>query len=59
MKQIKNFNEDSITSIIYFIRGEKVILDKDITSMYEIDTKVLKQAVRRNIKRYLEILCLS
>jgi len=54
MKQIKNFNEDAITSKIYFVRGEKVILDKDIASMYEIDTKVLKQAVRRNIKRFPE-----
>jgi len=37
---------------IYFIRGEKVMLDKDIASLFEVDTKVLKQAVRRNIERF-------
>ncbi len=54
MKKIKNFNEDAITTKIYFIRGEKVNLDGDLSSMYEIYTKVLKQAVRRNIKRFPE-----
>lgn len=43
---------NNILERIYFIRGEKVMLDKDIASLFEVDTKVLKQAVRRNIERF-------
>ena len=41
-----------ITSKIYFIRGVKVMLDRDLADLYEVETRVLKQAVRRNIKRF-------
>ena len=34
---------------IYEIRGQKVMLDFDLAEMYEIETKYLKQMVRRNI----------
>jgi phage regulator Rha-like protein len=34
------------------IRGKKVILDRDLAVLYEVQTKVLKQAVRRNAKRF-------
>ncbi|MCB0395389.1 MAG: ORF6N domain-containing protein [Flavobacteriales bacterium] len=37
---------------IYLIRGEKVMLDRDLAALYGVETKVLKQAVRRNIKRF-------
>lgn len=37
---------------IYEIRGMKVMLDFDLASLYEVETKVLKQAVRRNINRF-------
>jgi len=37
---------------IYEIRGIKVMLDFDLASLYEVETKVLKQAVRRNINRF-------
>ena len=37
---------------IYLIRGEKVMLDRDLAALYETTTKVLKQAVRRNIDRF-------
>jgi hypothetical protein len=37
---------------IYEIRGVKVMLDFDLAKEYEIETKVLKQSVRRNIKRF-------
>ena len=36
------------------VRGEKVILDSDIAMLFEVNTKVLKQAVRRNISRFPE-----
>ena len=43
---------ESIVSKIVFIRGEKVMLDRDLAELYGVETKVLKQAVRRNIKRF-------
>jgi len=45
---------ESIVSKIVFIRGEKVLLDHDLAELYGVGTKVLKQAVRRNIKRFPE-----
>lgn len=41
-----------IQSKIYEIRGVRVMLDFDLAEMYEVPTKALKQAVRRNIKRF-------
>jgi len=43
---------ESIVRKIIFLRGEKVLLDRDIAELYGVETKVLKQAVRRNIKRF-------
>ena len=43
---------DDITSRIYTIRGVKVMLDRDLASLYGVETRVLKQAVRRNIDRF-------
>jgi phage regulator Rha-like protein len=43
---------ESIVSKILFFRGEKVLLDRDLAELYGVETKVLKQAVRRNIKRF-------
>lgn len=42
----------AIQNRIYEIRGERVMLDYDLASMYEVQTKVLNQAVKRNIKRF-------
>lgn len=42
----------SIQNRIYEIRGERVMLDRDLASLYEIETRVLNQAVKRNIKRF-------
>lgn len=44
----------SIQSRIYMIRGERVILDFDLALLYEVETKVLNQAVKRNIQRFPE-----
>jgi len=43
---------DIIVSKIYFIRSVKVMLDRDLAELYDVETKVLKQAVRRNINRF-------
>lgn len=52
MKTKMKLKEHLITEKIYFIRGENVMLDRDLASLYGIDTRVLKQAVRRNLKRF-------
>ena len=39
---------------IYEIRGQKVILDRDLAALYQVETKVLNQAVKRNIERFPE-----
>lgn len=42
----------SIQNRIHEIRGERVMLDFDLASLYEVSTKALNQAVKRNIKRF-------
>jgi hypothetical protein len=46
--------EEVIMSKIYLIRGQKVMIDKDLAELYEVETKVLKQAVRRNMDIFPE-----
>lgn len=46
--------EENIASIIYMIRGEKVMIDTDLASLYGIENRLLKQAVRRNLSRFPE-----
>ena len=41
-----------IQSKIYEIRGQKVMLDYDLALLYEVETRALKQAVRRNVSRF-------
>lgn len=43
-----------IQSKIYEIRGIRVLLDFDLAEMYQVETKNLKRAVRRNIERFPE-----
>ena len=42
----------SIETKILLIRGQKVMLDADLAELYEVETKVLNQAVKRNIERF-------
>ncbi|CDS95996.1 MAG TPA: DNA-binding protein [Sphingobacterium sp.] len=44
--------EEVVLNKIYVFRGHKVMLDSDLAELYGIETKVLKQAVRRNISRF-------
>jgi hypothetical protein len=44
--------DELIMSRIYLIRGQKVMLDMDLAELYGVETKQLKRAVRRNIKRF-------
>jgi hypothetical protein len=43
---------ERIVSKIYVIRSKKVMLDRDLAELYNVETKVLNQAVRRNIERF-------
>jgi hypothetical protein len=47
-------SEELISNKIYFIRNQKVMLDRDLATLYGIETKVLNQAVKRNISRFPE-----
>ena len=42
----------SIQNRIYEIRGERVMLDFDLALLYEVETRVLNQAVKRNLQRF-------
>ena len=43
---------ERIEKTIYFLREKKVILDRDLAELYGVETRVLNQAVRRNIRRF-------
>jgi len=43
---------ERIASVIHVIRGQKVLLDRDLAKLYGVPTKALKQAVRRNPRRF-------
>ena len=47
-------NEPLIRDLIYTVRGVQVMLDSDLARLYGVETKVLNQAVSRNIKRFPE-----
>jgi hypothetical protein len=46
--------EDNFMSRIYYIRGLKTMLDFDLAQLYNVETRALKQAVKRNIHRFPE-----
>ena len=43
-----------VQNLIHEIRGKKVMLDYDLARLYHVETKALKQAVRRNLERFPE-----
>lgn len=44
--------EQKILNRIYVVRGEKIMLDRDLAELYGIETRALKQAVKRNMERF-------
>ena len=46
--------DEVVMDKIYLIRGKKVMIDRDLAKLYNVETKVLKQAVRRNSDRFPE-----
>lgn len=43
---------ERIINKIFLFRGKKVMVDRDLAGLYGVETRVLNQAVRRNIKRF-------
>ena len=52
MEKERALNPTTIESLIYDIRGQKVMLDFDLAELYQVETKRLKESVRRNIARF-------
>ena len=50
-------SDPDIRSEIYVVRGVQVMLDKDLAGLYGVETKVLNQAVKRNMDRFPEQFC--
>ena len=44
--------DETIINKIFFIRGQKVMLDSDLAELYQVETKRLKEQVKRNIERF-------
>ncbi len=52
MDEIATLPAEQIESIIFSIRGKKVILDRDLAHLYEVTTGNLNKAVKRNLDRF-------
>ncbi len=51
-KDISSISETTVVNKIYLIRGLKVMLSYDLADLYQVQTKVLNQQVKRNIRRF-------
>jgi hypothetical protein len=49
---IPTVSEETIVEKIYIIRGQKVMLDRDLAEMYGVEVKRLNEAVKRNVARF-------
>ena len=54
MKGLQILPEEAIKNKIFVIRGIKVMIDSDLADLYGIETKRLKEQVKRNLKRFPE-----
>lgn len=52
MNTLIEIPNERILNRIFLIRGKKVMFDKDLAELYRVETKVLNQAIKRNIKRF-------
>ncbi len=51
---VAEYSSDQIRNLIYIIRGVQVMLDSDLAMLYQVETRTLNQAVKRNIARFPE-----
>ena len=54
MSKELTISQKQIENRIFTIRGMQVMIDRDLAEMYQVETKVLNQAVKRNIERFPE-----
>jgi len=54
MSKLSQMPEELIFRKIYVVRDQKVLLDADLAELYGVETKALKQAVKRNVDRFPE-----
>ena len=52
-----NIDENAIKSMIYVVRGQQVMLDSDLAMLYQVETKALNRAMKRNISRFPKDFC--
>ncbi len=52
MKNNEIIELDTIQNRIYTVRNSQIILDRDLAKLYDVETRALKQAVKRNVKRF-------
>lgn len=57
MENKPTINPMEIRNLIYTIRGKQVMLDSDLASLYQVETKNLNKAVKRNIERFPVSFC--
>ena len=57
--EIIELTEQNIESMVYFIRGQKVMLDFDLVRIYGYETKRFNEQVKNNIENSQMILCLN
>lgn len=53
-KQVPAISDAAVKSRIHTVRGHKVMLDSDLAELYQVETRVLNQAVKRNTRRFPE-----
>ena len=51
---IVNGDIQTIESLIHTIRGQQVLVDRDLAVLYKVERRVLNQAIKRNIERFPE-----
>jgi len=52
MEIIVPIPSEELIQQIYYLRGKKVMFDYDLATLYDMETRVLKQQVRRNLDRF-------
>lgn len=57
MNEVKEKEQSKIINMIYEIRGKQVMIDRDLAKLYQIETRVLIQRVKRNIERFPTSFC--
>ncbi len=54
---VVNYETENIKNLIYNIRGKQVMLDSDVAMLYHCETRIINQAVKRNIERFPTRFC--